>query len=148
MAFIKDELIHLILTLGVAGVFYWRYRNWRLIIAALIFGFLTDIDHLFDYFAYFGLNFSLMRFINVNNYMLPSAKIYVPFHAWEYIPILGLIGLTFEKRLKIEGLMMTIVVAYFIHLLKDNFSFPHHPLAYSLIYRWLNNFSLKSFNVL
>jgi len=32
------------------------------------------------------------------------------------------------------------------HLLWGNFSFPHHPLAYSFIYRLLNNFNLESFN--
>jgi hypothetical protein len=145
MNFIKDELIHLVLTLGVFVLFYWHYQDWQLIIPALFFGFLIDVDHLFDYFAYFGVNFSLVNFAKVNSYTVPAGKVYVLLHGWEYVILFSLLGWLFENKLDVPGLAMIIMVSYLVHLVKDNFSSTHQPLAYSIIYRYLNHFTLAGF---
>lgn len=143
---IVSELQHFLITLVIALFLYWRYRDWRLIPVCFLFGFLIDIDHWFDYFAYFGLNVNLTNFFDPGSYMRPSGKIYVLLHGWEFIPIFGLVGKIFEKRLKIKGLMWAVIFPYTAHLLLDTFSFPHHSLAYFFIYRLLNGFSLESFS--
>ncbi len=141
-----SELQHFLVTLVIALFLYWRYRNWRLIPICFFFGFFIDLDHWFDYFAYYGLKGNPIDFFDVVSYMESSGKIYVPLHGWEYIPIFALLGKIFEKRFKIKGLMWAIILPYGLHLFLDHFSFSHHPLAYSFIYRLLNNFSLQSFN--
>lgn len=143
---IISELQHFLVTLVIALFLYRRYRDWRLIFVSFAFGFFIDLDHWFDYLAYFGLNINLSNFFNPGSYMRPSGKIYVPLHGWEFIPVFGAVSKIFEKRLKIRGLMWAVVFPYTAHLFLDSFSFPHHPLGYSFFYRLLNNFSLESFN--
>jgi len=144
--FLGHEAIHLILTAVIARFLFWRFKDWRLVLVAFVFGIFIDLDHWFDYFAYFGLRINLTDFFSVTSYVIPSGKIYVLLHGWEFVIPLWLIGRWEGKRLKIKGLEWAVALSYLGHLLWDNFSFPHHPLAYSFIYRLLNNFSLLRFN--
>lgn len=120
---IISELQHLSLTLAIAFFLFWRYRNWRLIPVCFLFGFLIDVDHLFDYFAYYGFNIGLARFFDVCSYVEASSKAYIFFHGWEYLLPFWLIGRWLGKKKKIKGLEWAIFLSYFGHLLIDNFSF-------------------------
>jgi len=142
IAFLKHELVHLILTLIIAGAFWLNFHDWHLLIACFLVGFLIDIDHLFDYFHFFGLKFKLKEFLNVESYIKPAAKVYVVLHGWEYIVLFWLIG----RWIGVPGLEWAMSFSYLSHLLWDNFSFKHHPLAYSFINRLINNFNLEAFN--
>jgi hypothetical protein len=137
-----SEFFHFLLTLVIALFLYRRYHNWRLLPVCSIFGFLIDSDHLFDYFSYVGLRFDFGSFLRVDKYMLPSSKIYVLLHGWEYLLIFGSVGYWLQKRWSIRGLVWAITLPYLGHLIIDSFSYFHHPLAYLLIYRLLNNFSI------
>lgn len=143
-----SELEHFLLTLGIALLFFWRFHDRRVILFCFFFGFLIDVDHLFDYFAYHGFNFNLARFLDVHNYMGPAGKIYVLFHGWEYLLLFWLLGRWLGKRWKIKKLEWAISLVYLGHLLIDHLSFSHHPLVYFFFYRLLNNFSLESFRAL
>jgi len=139
------ELIHLFITLLVGIFIWWRYKNWRLILVVFLFGFFIDVDHWFDYFAWFGLKINLRNFFNVSSYIHTAGKTYIPLHGWEWLPIFWLTGKLIGRKIKMRGLEWAILFSYLGHLLWDNFSFSHHPLAYSFIYRLVNNFNLKSF---
>ncbi len=145
-AILLHEFIHFALTSLVAIFFWLKFKDKRLILAAFIFGFLIDVDHWFDYFAYFGLRGNLKNFFIVETYVHGSGKTFILLHGWEYLIVFWLIGKFIGKRFKIKSLEWVITIAYLAHLLWDNFSFFHHPLAYSFIYRLVNNFSLKSFS--
>jgi hypothetical protein len=140
------ELIHLLISVLIASFFWWRYKDLRLFFVVLIIGIFIDIDHWFDYFAWFGFKINLRNFFNVSSYVIPAGKIYVLLHGWEFVIPFWLIGRWMGKRFKIKNLEWAVALSYLGHLLWDNFSFSHHPLAYSFIYRLLNNFSLESFN--
>jgi len=143
---IISELHHFLLTLGIAILLYWRFRDRRLILACFLFGFLIDVDHFFDYFAYFGLDFrSISSFLAGDSFIF-SKKAYVPLHGWEYVILFWLVTRWFGRKFKIKGLEWAAPLSYLGHLLVDNFSFSHHPLAYFFTYRLINNFSLESFN--
>jgi len=143
---ITDELVHLSLSLAVGGFFYYRHRDWRLILAALVTGFLVDLDHWLDYFFYYGPMVNLKLFFGPPSYMALSRKIYVLFHGWEYLVPLALIGHWLEKRWKIKNLAVVLVLAYFFHLLWDQLCYGQHPLAYFFTYRFLNYFSIEGFH--
>lgn len=145
--FWAHEMVHLILTGVIGGFFYWRYRDWRLILVTVLLGVFIDLDHFFDYFTYFGPTLNLTNFFNAGSYMEPAGKIYVPLHGWEFVIPLWLISKWGGKRFKIKGLEWAISLAYLGHLLWDHFSIHHHLFAYSFIYRLFNNFSLESFDV-
>jgi len=140
------ELIHLLISVLIASFFWWRYKDLRLFFVVLIIGIFIDIDHWFDYFAHFGLIINLKNFFNVASYIHPSGKVYIPLHGWEWVVVFWLLGKLLGKKLKIKGLEWAISFSYLGHLLWDNFSFTHHPLAYSFLFRLINNFSLKSFS--
>ncbi|MBM3209298.1 hypothetical protein FJZ40_03340 [Candidatus Shapirobacteria bacterium] len=143
---ILHELVHFSITLLVAFFCGRRYKKWGLVIVALVFGIFIDVDHWFDYLMYYGWQIDLGRFFEVEKYVMGSGKIYVLLHGWEYLVIWGLLGWLIENKSKMRGLTLTILGAYLGHILWDQFSFSHHPLAYFLAYRVLNNFSLGSFN--
>ncbi len=143
--FVIHETVHFLLVGLIAGFFYWRYRDWRLIFAAVLIGLFIDLDHLFDFFAYYGSTFELSDFF-FSGYMAASGKIYVPLHGWEDLFILGLLGFLLEKRLKIKGLTAVILLAYGSHLLWDHLCFAQHPWVYFFSYRFFNSFSIESFH--
>lgn len=137
---------HIFITLAISLFLFWRYRNWRLIPICFLFGFFIDADHLVDYFSYSGLNFNLQNFFNTKSYMIPSGKIYVPLHGWEFAIVFWLISRWIGKKKKINGPEWAISLPFLAHLLIDNFTFVHHPLAYSLLFRLLNGFDIVAFH--
>lgn len=139
-------MVHFVLTAVIAGFLFWRFKDWRLVLIAFLVGIFIDVDHWFDYFAYFGLKLNFSNFFNVASYVIPASKIYVLLHGWEFAIPFWLIGRWLGKKFKIKGLEWAVTLSYLGHLLWDHFSFPHHPLAYSFIYRLVNSFSLESFN--
>jgi hypothetical protein len=140
------ELIHLLISVLIASFFWWRYRDLRLFFVVLVIGIFIDVDHWFDYFAWFGLKINLRNFFNVASYIHPSGKVYIPLHGWEWLPIFWLTGKLIGRKIRMKGLEWAISLSFLGHLLWDNFSFIHSPFAYFFVYRWLNDFSLKSFN--
>lgn len=143
MTLIFDELVHFLLALAVGLFFYWRFRRWETIITAIIFGFLIDVDHLFDYFAFFNFQFNLSSFFATQTYFVPSGKIYVLFHAWEWLILLWLIFWQIGKRFKIKSLQWVVSGAYFFHLVWDCISTQTLPLVYLITYRLLNDFEIS-----
>lgn len=142
---IVHEALHFLIALIVATFVFWRYRDWRLIPSCFVPGFLVDLDHFLDYFLYFGLNFNWSHLLNVHAYMEPAGKIYVILHGWEFIPLFWLIGRWIGRKKKVKGLEWALSLSYLGHLLLDNFSFTHHPLSYSFLYRLFNQFSSSTF---
>lgn len=146
LGLITFESPHFLLSLGIGLLLFTRYQNRRLILASFLFGFFIDVDHLFDFFAYFGLHFNLLDFFNVNTYIVPAGKSYVPLHGWEFVPLFWLVAKKLGEKWKIKGLEWAVSLSYFGHLLIDHFSFLHRSWAYSFFFRWLNGFSLEVFD--
>lgn len=143
---IVSEFRHFLLTLGIAFLLFWRYRDWRLIPACFFLGFLIDIDHWFDYFVHYGFEINLSKFFDVCSYVKPLGKTYIPLHGWEFIAPFWLLGRWLGKKKKIRGLEWAVSLSYLGHLILDHVSFHHHPLSYSFIYRLWHNFSLVRFD--
>ena len=143
---LADELVHLSVTAMVAAFIWWRFRNWKLIIIVFLVGIFIDLDHWFDYFAYFGFNINLSNFFNGESYIHANNKVFVPLHGWDLLVFYWLISYFLEKKLKIKGLSWAIVLAYVGHLLWDQISVSPHPLGYFFFYRLVNNFDLGAFN--
>src|SRR4030043_1399005 len=127
---LTSESYHFFITLFIALLFYWRSKDWRIIPLCFLFGFLVDIDHWFDYFAYFGLKGNFIDFFDVENYMHPSGKIYVRFHCWEFVFLLWFLGRWLNKKFKIRNLEWAISLSYLGHLVIDFLTVSSHLLAY------------------
>jgi hypothetical protein len=144
-----SEAAHFLVTLGIALILFWRFQDWRLIVACLLAGIFIDIDHLLDYFLYYGFSsgsVGIKETLADVNYFDLSEKVIVFFHGWEFVPLTWILGKWLGIKLKIRGLEWALALSYFGHLLVDHFSFPHHPLGYSFVFRLLNKFSQKEFD--
>lgn len=150
MSLFLHELTHLIISLCI-GFLVWRKYKKLLpaFFAALLGGVLIDIDHLFDYFLVYGLNFNFFNFFNSYQFIV-SRKVFVPFHAWEWVILLLFLFVHLEnkyrkKRQYAVKLLLTFTLALtlgvYSHLIIDSLTNAVAPLGYSIIYRALNNFN-------
>ena len=87
-----SELEHILLSLGIGLILVWRFREWRLLPIAFLFGFFIDLDHWFDYVINFGLDLNLNRFFHAPSYLPTSGKIFVLLHGWEWPFVSGWLG--------------------------------------------------------
>jgi len=143
---LKHELIHFLLTLGLSIILFIFFHDLRLMPIAFLFGFFVDVDHLFDYLKWKKRNFSLKEFFTPSVYARGSKKTYVPFHGWEFLPLIYFLGNLLRIKLSIEGLQWAATLAYFGHMFWDQIYVSPKPLAYFFIYRLINNFDLKEFD--
>ena len=81
------ELTHFLFTLPFLIVIWIRTKRLKFVVLALLSSYLIDLDHLFDYWGYYGLGFNLADFFKMN-YFNGSGMAFVPFHAWEWLIIL------------------------------------------------------------
>jgi len=145
---IVDLSKHLLVTSIIAVCLWWKYHDLRLVMISYLTGILIDVDHFFDFF-YYSLTavqgkLNLMDFFNPDVYVKATSKVFVLFHGWEYLLILGLFARKFFKR--IPGIFWALILPYFCHLIIDQSPFVRAPLAYFFINRLIHNFSLTAFN--
>lgn len=144
MQFFFHELIHFLLCLVIGLLFYWRYKDLRLIFFSFLAGFFIDIDHLLDYTYWAGWHFNLNDFFNPSLYVYGTNKVFVLLHGWEYLPVIYL--LTKKINRKMPGITYVLIISYFFHLLFDQFLSAGNIFSYSIIFRILNNFSFGAFS--
>lgn len=136
-------LIHLLISL-FSGFIVWKLWGRPLLsfISALTGGFFIDIDHLLDYVFAFGLSFKLQSFF-AGSQFLESDKIYVLFHAWEYVIILLILTLIFRSKI-VKSVMLGLALGMFLHLSTDVFINGLPAKSYSVVYRLESSFDLKN----
>src|SRR3989338_7273878 len=86
----KNEIIHFVSALIGAVVFYFFTHNFSQSIILIFVALFIDVDHLIDYCIYLKHSkraFSFSYFL-AGKYFHAQNRIYVFFHAWEYVLIL------------------------------------------------------------
>lgn len=133
--------IHFLVALlvGYLAGLYFKKMSLALM-AGVIGGFFIDLDHLLEYFFYYGYHFNLSYFLEGREFLL-SDKIHLIFHAWEYAPLLFLIAYLLRKKRSLAIFICTLSLAGFFHIFSDVF-INRYPLKfYSISYRASQNFS-------
>jgi len=105
-------------------------------------GFLIDLDHVLEYFLFFGPHFNLSNFFEGWQFLL-SDKIYLWFHAWEYIPILLVAAWLLKKYKGLKVILIALALTSGIHLLTDILINQYPLQQYSLIYRSQRDFAAE-----
>ncbi len=108
------ELMHTIVVVPLLIVIWKKTENLKFVIVALLSAYLIDIDHLFDYWGFYGLGFNLVDFFKMNYFTGPGLA-FVPFHAWEWLIIL--FYLSYKKGWK--SYLTSITLGIFSHLILD-----------------------------
>ena len=133
--------IHFLLAVLVGYLCGRIFKQVRLgIIVGILGGFLIDLDHVLEYFLFFGPTFNFQYFIESRQFLL-SEKIRLYFHAWEYVPILLLLAWFFRSQQKLKLIFITLAFSGMIHLVSDIFINNYYFRYYSITYRYQRDFS-------
>jgi len=127
---------HVIVSAGLGAIFWAKSRDPRTLLLSLVFGVLVDLDHFVDYWYAEGrLRFDLRTFLAAR-YWRRSGRIFILFHAFEYLPLLFL----FWQGYKGRKWAIAATAAMSSHVLADHFINELKPLGYFLLYRLAHGF--------
>lgn len=135
---------HLPATLLLAATFWWLEQNLALVCAALVFGWLVDIDHLFDYLLWTCKQkeaISINKFLSGRHFS-SSQSVYIPLHSWELV---GLFFLFWHSDGLTTSVPLCCGIALASHLIQDQLSHRPHILGYFLCFRILTKYDLARF---
>lgn len=118
------------------GVYYFTHSFTYFLISFFV-GILIDVDHVYDYIRE-EKRFDL-KHLFIKSYLGDFKKMYLFFHAYEYIPLAFLAGYLMNNF----TLPLVFSISYIFHLLSDQFSNNTKPLGYFLIYRIIVKFEMK-----
>lgn len=121
-----------------AGTYYFTH-SLIYTAMALFLGFLVDVDHVFDYIRE-EHKFD-MKDMFIKSYRGNFEKLYVLFHAWEYIPLAWIAGAIMNNYV----FSAVFTVAYASHLLPDQLMNNTKPFGYFLTYRIMKKFVMSEF---
>ncbi|GIW69580.1 MAG: hypothetical protein KatS3mg101_0327 [Patescibacteria group bacterium] len=137
MYFLTTEFGHLALSLAAGYVCFRLYRRMSSWVFSLISGFLVDLDHLFDYFVFRGLQFDLGDFIS-SRYYHDTNQVYILLHSWELVVVLCVLFIFSKKKY----IFCPLVLGLALHLVWDHLTNPAYWRTYFLIGRYLEGFTL------
>lgn len=112
-------------------------------IGGLIGGVLIDLDHLIDYFLAFRYRWKVSYFLKGYQF-LKSDRIYVFFHGWEYLALIGIASFAVGADGNLRILLFAFGAGIFFHLIVD--MFVNHGMTfrgYSFFYRLKHHFDLE-----
>lgn len=128
------ELLHGVFAAPLAYLIWRKTQSKKLVILVFLSAYLIDLDHLVDYFLYYGLIISPEKFFNGEHFDA-TQKAYVPLHGWEFLlPLVALSKLKGWNSVY-TAILFGAVSHYVLDALTQG-SF----LFYSIIYRSLYNF--------
>lgn len=142
--------LHLFLHFAIAiliALLFWRITGkrkdffWFFIMAAILGGFLIDVDHAIEYLLVFG-RFSMFGFLRGWEFLWSGKNILI-FHAWEYVPIFLIFAFLLRRYKKISLSLLVFTIAALAHLVSDCFINGFTPEFYSISYRAAHNFSAQ-----
>lgn len=131
---------HIAVSAAIGAVLYVATRSAGAAAACLACGVLIDLDHFYDYLVNYG------RGIRLNHFLLSFQhdifrRIFVFFHAWEWVAVIGLIA----WRSGWSPVWLGVFTGVFNHMFFDQVVNRHNPAAYFLTYRVLHKFDGRSF---
>jgi len=105
-------------------------------VLSLVFGALVDLDHFIDYWYSEGrVCFDLHTFLRTR-YWQKSGRIFIFFHAFEYLPLVFLVW----QALKGRKWAVAATAAMSSHVLADHLVNELRPMGYFILYRLAHGF--------
>ena len=127
---------HIVASAGLGAIFWVRSRDVRTMLLSLVFGVLVDVDHLIDYWYAEGrVSLDAREFLRAR-YWRKSGRIFVLFHAFEYLPPLFFFWQAWRGR----KWAVAATSAMSVHLVADHFVNDLRPLGYFILYRVAHRF--------
>ena len=134
---IADLAAHFIITCFLTALVYISTRSISYAAAVILGGIFIDLDHLIDYFLYFGSIFKLEKFVDGD--ALASGHVYLFLHSWELAFIILLAGLIIPS-----GILLALFLGMSAHLTVDSIQRENPYTTYFLIYRISKGFKVDA----
>jgi len=135
---------HMVWHFGLATILsvavYACFKSWKWALLCFIASFYTDLDHLFEYSMAHGFSFDLKSIVT-GQYFVSVDKRFLWLHSYETLILVWIWALLKKK----SPAAIAFSLGFVGHLVIDQSTYPLKPLAYSLIYRYLNGFSPEAF---
>ena len=126
---------HIVISFSVSAVLYLIFHSYLLALSSFLFGIFIDLDHFFEYFSEYGLNFDIKNFFYIaEDYGFKKTFLFL--HSWEIFFIFS--AVVFISS--VNEILFGVFIGYAFHLIFDQFGNLSKPLSYSLIYRWKKDF--------
>jgi hypothetical protein len=127
---------HIMASAGVSLGYQVAMHSWPATLGCFLSGVLIDVDHYAEYWILkkeFPFKYKdLVHFCHKDN----GDKVYLLFHAYEYLFILWFAIYLFS----LGKMWIGITVGLTTHIMCDQFTNPIKPLFYFLTYRYKNHF--------
>ena len=134
-----SELSHGLVEVPFAFLLWEKTKSWRSILIFYAVVYFIDLDHLVEYFQVYGFHFNLVEFFKLDFFhIVGQAKL--PFHAWEWVIILGFL----TRKKKWSYLPKIIMLGIAVHLLWDTVDNGFPFSFYFIIHRALVGFALPA----
>ena len=130
-----QEIVHGIFALPFAYLLYKKTGLIDRFGLVIFFTYILDLDHLVDYFSYYGSKFNLYKFLS-GTCFAQSKRAYVFLHAWEWLIILGILS----YKSGWYSLATIITFAMIPHIIFDSLVVKSF-VFYSIIYRSIKKFT-------
>lgn len=125
------EIIHGLFA-SLFGFLLWKKtKSWKRGLLVVLLAYVQDIDHLVDYFLFYGLHISIPKFFLADYFQITKRAV-VPYHAWEWLAILGFLGYKRGWKSNFTLLFMALLP----HLIIDSLnvgSFTFYSITYRII---------------
>jgi len=131
-----DQAMHGVVGLPFAVYIFYKSRSLRQSLIVLFVVIFIDVDHLVDYWKYYGLKLNIYEFLRLEYYAVMGSAL-IPFHGWEWSILLFYIAKL--KKNPWASIYMALSIGIFAHLTWDIHNFWSVEF-YSIIWRALNGF--------
>lgn len=122
------EVLHGLVALPFAYLLWKKTGSKKLVVLLFVVTYLVDLDHLVDYFSFYGFSFNLSDFLASKHFEI-TQRAYVPFHAWEWIVLLGIMAKSRGWKSYLTALVLGLL-AHFIYDAITQRSFLFYSIAY------------------
>lgn len=128
------EALHLLFALPFASVLWKNTKSKKQILILFLVTIFVDLDHLIDYFKYFGFNLSILDFLS-GEYFVVTHRAFTLLHAWEWLLILAILA----RYRGWNSLYAALFFGLLPHIIFDSIV-TGRPWFYSIIFRIYRGF--------
>jgi hypothetical protein len=129
------EIIHGLVAIPPAFILFKKYKSWKIAFTTIFVAYFLDLDHLIDFWAYFGWSVNPVEFFRLG-YFPHYEFAFIPLHGWEWLILLTI----YWDRTK-NKYILAIILGLLVHLLWDSISLGRISF-YFISFRYLDHFGL------
>lgn len=126
---------HTAFSAAISGILYMIFKSWALAVSCFITGIFIDLDHIIDVLRENGRPFKIKNFFRICH-DCQFNRVMLIWHGWEWLFLWSIAAWLTDWNPWMTGALIGLSQ----HLVIDAFSNNNRIRAYSLLWRWKQNF--------